>query len=240
MSGVPAMMAGASTVVDVTLELFAQIAFTALGLLLLVLARPGTALALPLAGGLAIMLAVSIAFVIAQRRGLSIAARIAGHMLGDWAKTGLSLSGLQGAIAAIYARVGAAWLGGTLHFACWIASGIEAWIALRLMGVSIDVGAVIAIESLLYAIRSVAFAVPNAVGVQEGAYLVIGSLFGLAPETVLALSLLKRARDLTLGLPALLAWQALEARRAFPSATKPKRRRVRRHRHRQRPSTSAA
>jgi hypothetical protein len=61
----------------------------------------------------------------------------------------------------------------------------------------------------------VALAVPNAVGVQEGAYLVLGSLFGLAPETVLALSLLKRVRDLTLGLPALLAWQILEARRAL-------------------------
>jgi hypothetical protein len=27
--------------------------------------------------------------------------------------------------------------------------------------------------------------VPNAVGAQEGAYLVIGTLFGLAPDTVL-------------------------------------------------------
>ena len=53
------------------------------------------------------------------------------------------------------------------------------WLALRLMGVSIGLDAVIAVESLLYAVRSVAFAVPNAVGVQEGAYLVLGSIFGL-------------------------------------------------------------
>jgi putative membrane protein len=215
LSGVASIMAAASTIVDVTLELFAQLAFTALGLVLLVVARPGTDLALPVGAGLAVMLAAAIAFVVAQRRGLSVADRIASHMLGDWAKAGLSLGGMENAIEAIYARVGAAWLGGVLHLLCWIASGIEAWIALRLMGVSIDVGAVLTIESLLYAVRSIAFAVPNAVGVQEGAYLVIGSLFGLAPETVLALSLLKRARDLTLGLPALLAWQALEARRAF-------------------------
>jgi glycosyltransferase 2 family protein len=215
LSGVPSVMATASTVVDVTLELFAQLAFTALGIVLLVLARPDTALALPLAAGLGVMLAVAIVFMIAQRRGLSIADRIAGHMLGDWAKAGLSLAGMESAIAAIYARSGRTWLGAVLHFLCWIASGIEAWIALRLMGVTIDVGPVLAIESLLYAVRSVAFAVPNAVGVQEGAYLLIGGVFGLAPETVLALSLLKRARDLTLGLPALLVWQAMEARRAF-------------------------
>jgi hypothetical protein len=55
--------------------------------------------------------------------------------------------------------------------------------------------------------------VPGAIGVQEGGYVVLGPLFGIAPETMLALSLLKRARDLALGVPALLLWQGLEARR---------------------------
>jgi len=34
----------------------------------------------------------------------------------------------------------------------------------------------------------------------------------VTPETALALSLLKRGRDLTIGLPALLAWQLAEGR----------------------------
>ena len=71
------------------------------------------------------------------------------------------------------------------------------------------------IESLLYAIRTVAFAIPNAVGVQEGAYILLGSAFGLTPEMAIALSLLKRARDLAIGLPALGAWQALEGGRLW-------------------------
>ena len=71
------------------------------------------------------------------------------------------------------------------------------------------------IESLLYAARSIAFAVPNAVGVQEGAYILLGASFGLSPETALALSLLKRARDLTFGLPALVTWQFLESGRLW-------------------------
>jgi len=37
-------------------------------------------------------------------------------------------------------------------------------------------------------------------------------MFGLPSETALALSILKRARDVAIGLPALIAWQALEAR----------------------------
>ena len=93
------------------------------------------------------------------------------------------------------------------------ASSVEAWIALRLMGADPGFATVLALESLLAAIRSVAFAVPNAVGVQEGAYLLLGGGFGLPPEIALALSLLKRARDLAIGVPALLAWQLVESRR---------------------------
>jgi hypothetical protein len=41
----------------------------------------------------------------------------------------------------------------------------------------------------------------------------LGAAFGLTPETALALSLLKRARDLAIGVPALLVWQMLESGR---------------------------
>ncbi|MGA8383471.1 MAG: hypothetical protein WB710_20295, partial [Stellaceae bacterium] len=95
------------------------------------------------------------------------------------------------------------------------ASALEAWIVLRLAGVPFPFKTVLVIESLLYAIRSVAFAVPNAVGVQEGAYIVLGASFGLTPEIALALSLLKRARDAVLGLPALGAWQLVESGRLY-------------------------
>jgi hypothetical protein len=48
--------------------------------------------------------------------------------------------------------------------------------------------------------------------VQEGAYILLGAGFGVTPETALALSLLKRGRDLVIGLPALVAWQLAEGR----------------------------
>jgi hypothetical protein len=102
-----------------------------------------------------------------------------------------------------------------LHLACWIASTLEAWVVLRFAGASLGFATVLVIESLLYAARSIAFAVPNAVGVQEGAYILLGASFGLTPETALALSLLKRARDLTIGLPALAAWQFIESGRLW-------------------------
>ena len=77
------------------------------------------------------------------------------------------------------------------------------------------VAAVIAIESLVYAMRSAAFIVPNALGVQEGAYAVLAPLFGVGAEFGLAVSLLKRARDIAIGVPVLLLWQTVEGQRAL-------------------------
>jgi hypothetical protein len=57
--------------------------------------------------------------------------------------------------------------------------------------------------------------------VQEGAYVMLGGLFGLPPDTALALSLLKRARDLAIGIPALATWQALESGKAWRRRLKP-------------------
>jgi hypothetical protein len=63
--------------------------------------------------------------------------------------------------------------------------------------------------------------VPAALGIQEGAYVVLGGLFGISPEVALALSLLKRARSLLLGVPPLLLWQVAEGRLLWRRAAVP-------------------
>jgi hypothetical protein len=83
------------------------------------------------------------------------------------------------------------------------------------MGIPIGVGEAIALESVVHAVRSAAFFVPMALGVQEGGFLLAGSLFGIGPEAALAVSLIKRVRDLLLGAPVLLIWQVTEGRRAI-------------------------
>jgi len=70
------------------------------------------------------------------------------------------------------------------------------------------------------AIRDTAFAIPGALGVQEGGYLLLAPLAGLHPDTALALSLAKRAREILLGVPGLLHLQASETFwRRRPSAS---------------------
>jgi uncharacterized membrane protein YbhN (UPF0104 family) len=65
-------------------------------------------------------------------------------------------------------------------------------------------GDALLLESLGQAIRGAAFAIPGALGVQEGGYLLLAPLVGLPPDVALAVSLAKRARELLLGVPGLL------------------------------------
>src|SRR5438874_2978010 len=53
LAGVAAITATASTIVDVTLELFGQLAYTTLGLACLIALKPDTGIATPIAAGLA-------------------------------------------------------------------------------------------------------------------------------------------------------------------------------------------
>jgi putative membrane protein len=212
--GVPATRGAASTIVDVTLEFVGQLGYVALGLAWLVHLHAETIPPWIVAAGLAVACGLAAVFVIVQRHGVRNVHRIA-HILGrGWAeKTAAGAATLHEALDAIYRHRGGVWASLLLHFLCWVASASEVWVALWFAGDPIAFGSALTIESLVYAMRTVAFAVPNAVGVQEGAYILLGTAFGLSPEMALALSFLKRARDLTIGLPVLALWQAVEGGR---------------------------
>jgi putative membrane protein len=220
LAGVAGVVATASTIVDLTLEFFAKIAYTALGLVLLVNLRPDLQVAVPITIGVAVAGLIALAFVVVQRHGFDLFDRFARALGRGWAdRTAAGVASVNAVLAQTYGRRAGLCSGFLLHLGCWVASAIEIWIALRLAGTPLDFSAVVVIESLLYAIRTVAFAIPNAVGVQEGAYIILGAAFGLTPEMALALSLLKRARDLAIGLPALGVWQAVEGGRLWRRLT---------------------
>ena len=101
-----------------------------------------------------------------------------------------------------------------LHAVAWGLGAAEIWIVLACIGVEVSLTEVLVLESLSQAIKSAAFAVPSGLGVQEGGFVVVGALFGLDAGTAIALSLAKRVPDVALGLPSLIVWQTLEAKRA--------------------------
>jgi putative membrane protein len=216
LNGIAPPTAFASTVVDVTTEMMAQVAFVALGIYLLVQRAPESAFAASLTGaltaGIVIMAVSGGIFLILQRRGLWIAERFApGWLRQTFTHTTAFAASLE-AIHRAPLRIATSMV---LHFAGWIGSAIATWIALRLIGVDAGIDVVIALEALICAVRSAAFAVPGALGVQEAGYAVLAPLFGIGAEIGIAISLLKRARDIAIGIPALLAWQAMEGRHAL-------------------------
>ncbi|MGH7062016.1 MAG: lysylphosphatidylglycerol synthase domain-containing protein, partial [Stellaceae bacterium] len=181
--------------------------------------RPHSPFALPVAIGLAAAALVAAGFVVAQRRGAQFADRIAARLGRGWAeRTAAGAAALHTALSRVYRRRSGLWRGFLLHLGCWIGGVAEAWIALRLIGAPLPIGSVLVVESLVYAVRTVAVVIPNAVGVQEGAYILFGAVFGLTPQTALALSLVKRARDLAIGLPAIGGWQVVESGRLWRRA----------------------
>ncbi|MDE2514443.1 MAG: flippase-like domain-containing protein, partial [Rhodospirillales bacterium] len=212
--GVAWPLASASTVVDVTAEFLAQLAFAAIGLLIVVLRAPHETIAIPAAIGLGLAVLAGGAFVWLQRGAGSIFARLGPRIAPAWfAGTADRLAAFQGAISAIYAHPGRLAAGFLIHLLGWIAAGISDWMAYRLLGHPIGVLAALAIEALLSALAAAAFLVPVSAGVQEAGYVGLGALFGLRPDISLAVSLLRRARDVVVGVPILLAWQGVEMRR---------------------------
>ncbi len=216
LQGVPRALAFGSVIVDVTTELLAQIAFIALGLAMLSTRAQHNASAQSITSVFAISLALAVIagglFIALQRYGHWMTAKLAARLLPGAAAATAAVPAALDAIYRSPARVG---LSATLHLAAWLLSSFGTWIAFRLIGVHVDVVAVMALESLVYAARSAAAIVPNALGVQEGAYAVLAPLFGVGAEFGLAVSLLKRARDIALGVPVLLIWQAVEGQRAL-------------------------
>jgi putative membrane protein len=209
----------ATTVVDLTMEIVSQLFFTLLGLGLLAWMRPGEPLAWWALAGLAITAIAMAGFIVAQRSGLFQFLQSLPDKLGltaPWS-TGDQSQNIHAGIEDIYRQPYRPIVSTVLHFAAWIVGAAEAWLALMFMGHPLGFAEILVIESLVFALRTIAFIVPWAAGVQEGGYIAIGALFGLTPEVALGLSLLKRARELLTGVPVLLVWQAIEARRLLRS-----------------------
>lgn len=95
----------------------------------------------------------------------------------------------------------------------------EVWLACYLFGQPISLAEAMMLKSLTATISDIAFVIPNAYGIQEGAFIMVGSLLGLSPEFSLAVSLAVRVRELSIDLPGLLLWHQIEAKQLIKQRT---------------------
>lgn len=217
--GVSAPLAFASMIADVTAELMAQIGYVLIGIAILVerVPKSPTSQWLTHAAAIGTLLAAvgAVGFLFVQKRGFAVAERIVARTM---PKAAEQAGAMHGAMESIHAAPLKILLSVCTHMAGWFASAFASWVAIRLMGIQVAFLSIVSIEALLYAIRSAAVIVPNALGVQEAAYAMLMPFFGLTASAGLALSLLKRARDIAIGIPILLAWQATEGGHALRRA----------------------
>ncbi len=210
-SGLPGALATASLIVDIGIEMAGLVCYALIGLGLLCSLRPHSELIAPVAAALAAMAAVAAAFIAVQMRGSGAfgrwVAQLASRAAGAHAP---HVFALPRAIRQIHARPSNLLVAWALHVVCWILTAVEMWVTLRLMRVPIHFGGAVVMDSLAFAMRSVAFIVPSGIGVQEGAYVLLGGMFGVGAQTALAVSLVRRARDLAIAVPPLLLWQLHE------------------------------
>ena len=210
--------ATALSVVDLSVELLTMVLFIFLGLCLLWIERPDSIVIRWAAIGLAVLVPAMIAFVAVQRLGLF---RLLGRIAAMLEKQFPSIPGDAGHL--VHERVTAMWRdhrrlarSAVIHLAAWLVGVAEAWFVLDLIGVRPGPALLIAIESLIFAMRNAAFVIPGGLGVQEGGYLLLFSALGLPPEAGLVLSLVKRGREIAIGVPVLLyrrSWRAAFRRR---------------------------
>ena len=210
--------ASAGTLADLIVELIGKLPYVVLGLICLAFLRAPAALVMPIVGGLTAVALLTAVFFVGGLRGRGTLERFAlslSKRFPNFAAAGLDR--LRSDFHALFARRGPLGTAFLLHFLCWLAGAFETWLLFRLIGVSLGAAQAIVIDSLLSGLRTLAFFVPGAIGVQEASYALLGALFGVTPAAAIGFSLARRARDFLIGIPVLLAWNLQEGRRVLRS-----------------------
>jgi len=209
-------IAAGTVLVDVTLGIFVQAGFTLVGLVLLVTTTRKNNFIGPTLIGIVLALFAFAGFYFVQRLGIfRFLARIISRLAGssDWQSLVQGGDTLDRTVRSLYAR-----RRGVFTCCIWTITSLivgsgEIWLALWFLDLPDSFLNALILQSMVLTIRSAAFAVPAGLGVQEGGYLLVGSLLGIPGDGALALSLVWRAREIGLGIPALICWQVIEARR---------------------------
>lgn len=215
--GVRPAPAVTSLVVDTTLSIVMQYFYTVIGVALLLQRTSDVEIAARIGVALIVSAPVVAALLLVQRFGLfSLFARAVHGLVGRyWPRLLSSTARLDRALKHIYRRRDRIIRSCAWQLAGWIAAAGEIWLGLYFLGNPVSFWDALLLETMVQVVASAAFIVPGALGVQEGGFVVTGALLGIGPDVALALALMRRARDLIVFVPAMIAWHVVEGRRFF-------------------------
>lgn len=219
--GLPGAVAGATVLVDVTLGIVTQIVYSIAGIAaLFLLSSESSGLVMQITLGLVVFAVLIAGFVVAQLGSpMRRLAELLGPIVGEHAQDRLlhNARTADAVLNSIYSRHRSLSVSATWRLAAWLAGAGEFWLGMYLLGHPIGILEAVMLESLVQAARNAAFLVPAGLGVQEATLIGLGAAIGIPAEAAIGLSLLKRIRELALGVPSLVAWSILERRATAPS-----------------------
>lgn len=214
-SGTSGADAGASIIVEKTVEAVTVVLWALVGIAFLVGFQADRTLIVGALSAAALLTLGILGFIAVQHRGMfSFLAGRFGGKRGSRLRATLAdgAAGLDTVTRGLYEHRGRLALATGLRFLARAAQTLEVWLVFALMGQAIGPWEAIMLKSLTASLRNAAFFVPGGWGVQEAAFLILGTAVGFSSEVMLAVALAVRARELLVAAPGLLAWQVSEGR----------------------------
>ena len=192
---------GASLLIAKTVNMIALVAFLIFGFAMIqsieVLPRSIKIMA---GAGLALLISGTAALFLLQRFKLAgrLARRFARGTSRDWLLRSLNnLDDIEQIFAAFYQyRVCRFILALSLAFVNWLLGIVEIYVVMHFLGHPVDWTVAWIIEAATQMMRTAAFFIPAAIGVQEGTFLFICSLLTGNPTLGISAALIRRAREI--------------------------------------------
>ncbi len=216
--GYPKTDASASVVVDKTVQVFGTIIWGLIGVILLVHYSVEQDLIAAALTGFAVLGAGVAGFVMIQKVGIASAMVKSAHKV---TKANVFENMKEGAnrvdasVRQTYGRPKRLILSTLWRTVTLLLQTAEVWAAAYVLGHPITIMEAMFLKSMTSTLSDVAFIIPNAYGIQEGAFVVLGAMIGLPPDLMLAVSLSIRIRELIVDVPGLAIWQHAEGKHFF-------------------------
>ncbi len=208
--------AATSVMVDFTLGILTQAIFTLIGVLLLITqVGVGEQTQYLFIAALFAFIPLLLFYVVQRLGMIGLGAKLMAKMLPSekWQQLAGGMHTVNETVMLLYRRHSLILSASLLRLSAWFSGVLETWLVFYFLGHPIGIGDAVIFECVGYAARSMAFVIPGAVGVTEAALVLVGSLMGVGAGPSLVLAMVKRIRELLIGVPGLLLWVNMENRK---------------------------
>ncbi len=206
--GMPADLAAGTATLGITLEAVSQMLFTLIGLATFLALGHGTE-ATGFWIGAGVAACTAFALVALQRPwALGLLRRVLERLARRWPRLQpVWLDRFQQSILRLHEDRKALALSTLSHLGSWMMGAVEMFLLLWITGFPVSFAEALVIESFAQVVRSAGFLLPGAALIQEGAIVAAGALIGVPPGIALNAALIRRTREILVGLAGPVAWR---------------------------------